>query len=57
MDFGKGKTKKRLFQYGESIQVKGIKLPMNNFRFQTSSKKGVTSSVHVTGETLGNAEE
>uniref|UniRef100_M1B3S5 Uncharacterized protein n=1 Tax=Solanum tuberosum TaxID=4113 RepID=M1B3S5_SOLTU len=55
MVFLKGQTKKSLFQSGESIQEKGIKLPMHNFRFQTSSQKGVT--VHVTGETLGNAEE
>ncbi|KAH0706503.1 hypothetical protein KY290_011075 [Solanum tuberosum] len=54
---GKGQTKKILFQSGESIQEKGIKLPMHNFRFRTSSQKGVTASVHVTGETLGNAEE
>ncbi|KAH0682725.1 hypothetical protein KY290_023357 [Solanum tuberosum] len=53
---GKGQTKPRLFQSGESIQEKGIKLPMNNSRFQTSFKKGVTSSVHVTGTTLGNGE-
>ncbi|KAG5630962.1 hypothetical protein H5410_002679 [Solanum commersonii] len=38
---GKGQNKPRLFQSGESIQEKGIKLPMHNFRFQTSSKKGV----------------
>jgi len=57
MVVGKGQTKKSLFQSGESIQEKGIKLPMHNFRFQTSSQKGVTASVHVTGETLGNAEE
>ncbi|KAG5631555.1 hypothetical protein H5410_003272 [Solanum commersonii] len=30
----KGQTKQRLFQSGESIQEKGIKLPMNNSRFQ-----------------------
>ncbi|KAH0706328.1 hypothetical protein KY285_010833 [Solanum tuberosum] len=30
---------------------------MHNFRFQTSSKEGVTSSVHVAGTTLGNGEE
>ncbi|KAH0679159.1 hypothetical protein KY284_020244 [Solanum tuberosum] len=48
MVVGKGQTKKSLFQSGESIQEKGTKLPMHNFRFQTSSKKG---------ETLGNAEE
>uniref|UniRef100_M1DT35 Ubiquitin n=1 Tax=Solanum tuberosum TaxID=4113 RepID=M1DT35_SOLTU len=53
---GKGQTKQRLFQYGESIQEKGIKLPMNNSRFQTSFKEGVTASVHVTGTTLGNGE-
>ncbi|KAH0725481.1 hypothetical protein KY284_001346 [Solanum tuberosum] len=52
----KGQTKQRLFQSGESIQEKGIKLPMNNSRFQTSFKKGVTASVHVTGTTLGNGE-
>ncbi|KAH0693182.1 hypothetical protein KY285_020279 [Solanum tuberosum] len=57
MVVGKGQTKKSLFQSGESIQEKGTKLPMHNFRFQTSSKKGVTASVHVTRETLGNAEE
>ncbi|KAH0706347.1 hypothetical protein KY289_011423 [Solanum tuberosum] len=50
---GKRQNKPRLFQSGESIQEKGIKLPMHNFRFQTSSKEGVTSSVHVTGTTLG----
>ncbi|KAH0773666.1 hypothetical protein KY290_010803 [Solanum tuberosum] len=54
---GKGQNKPRLFQSGESIQEKGIKLPMHNFRFQTSSKEGVTASVHVTGTTLGNGEE
>ncbi|KAG5620760.1 hypothetical protein H5410_005978 [Solanum commersonii] len=53
---GKGKTKQRLFQYGESIQEKGIKLSMNNSRFQTSLKEGVTALVHVTGTTLGNGE-
>ncbi|WMV25418.1 hypothetical protein MTR67_018803 [Solanum verrucosum] len=53
---GKGQTKQRLFQSGESIQEKGIKLPMNNSRFQTSFKEGVTASVHVTGTTLGNGE-
>ncbi|KAH0632816.1 hypothetical protein KY284_035602 [Solanum tuberosum] len=30
---------------------------MHNFRFQTSSKEGVTASIHVTGTTLGNEEE
>ena len=54
--FGKGQTKKRLFQSGESIQEKRIKLPMQNFRFQMSSKQGVTDSVYVTGETFGNSE-
>ena len=49
-------TKKRLFQSGESIQEKRIKLPMQNFRFQLSSKQGVTDSVYVTGETFGNSE-
>ncbi|WMV42634.1 hypothetical protein MTR67_036019 [Solanum verrucosum] len=53
---GKGQTKQRLFQSGESIQEKGIKLPMNNSRFQTSFKEGVTASVHVTGTILGNGE-
>ncbi|KAH0773606.1 hypothetical protein KY290_010743 [Solanum tuberosum] len=57
MVVGKGQTKKSLFQSGESIQEKGTKLSIHNFRFQMSSKKGVTASVHVTGETLGNAEE
>ncbi|KAK6775782.1 hypothetical protein RDI58_026783 [Solanum bulbocastanum] len=52
MVVGKGQTKKNLFQSEESIQQKGIKLPMHNFRFQTSSNKGVTALVHVTGETL-----
>ncbi|KAH0746391.1 hypothetical protein KY285_008048 [Solanum tuberosum] len=47
---------RRLFQYGESIQEKGIKLHMNNSRFQTSFKEGVTASVYVTGTTLGNGE-
>ncbi|KAH0743091.1 hypothetical protein KY290_031084 [Solanum tuberosum] len=53
---GKGQTKQRLFQSGESIQEKGIKLRTNNSRFQTSFKEGVTASVHVTGTTLGNGE-
>ncbi|KAH0634602.1 hypothetical protein KY290_025112 [Solanum tuberosum] len=53
---GKGQTKQRLFQSGESIQEKGIKLHMNNSRFQTSFKEAVTASVHVTGTTLGNGE-
>ncbi|KAH0655406.1 hypothetical protein KY285_030288 [Solanum tuberosum] len=48
--------KSRLFQSGESIQEKGIKLSTNNSRFQTSFKEGVTASVHVTGTTLGNGE-
>ncbi|KAH0767924.1 hypothetical protein KY285_003795 [Solanum tuberosum] len=52
----KGQTKQRLFQSGESIQEKGIKLPTNNSRFQTSFKEGVAASVHVTGTTLGNGE-
>ncbi|WMV54322.1 hypothetical protein MTR67_047707, partial [Solanum verrucosum] len=56
MIVGKGQTKQRLFQSGESIQEKGIKLLMNNSRFQTSFKEGVTASVHVTGTTLGNGE-
>ncbi|WMV46924.1 hypothetical protein MTR67_040309 [Solanum verrucosum] len=53
----KGQNKPRLFQSGESIQEKGFKPSMHNFRFQTSSKEGVTSSVHVIGTTLGNGEE
>ncbi|KAL3358930.1 hypothetical protein AABB24_015827 [Solanum stoloniferum] len=57
MIVGKGQNKSRLFQSGESIQEKGFKPPMHNFRFQTSSKEGVTSSVHVIGTTLGNGEE
>ncbi|KAG5582252.1 hypothetical protein H5410_052879 [Solanum commersonii] len=56
MIVGKGQTKQRLFQSGESIQGKRIKLLMNNSRFQTSFQKGVTASVHVTGTTLGNGE-
>ncbi|KAK6773803.1 hypothetical protein RDI58_029041 [Solanum bulbocastanum] len=40
----------------ESIQEKGIKLPMNNSRFRTSFKEGVTASVHLTRTTLGNGE-
>ncbi|KAH0743119.1 hypothetical protein KY290_031112 [Solanum tuberosum] len=55
--FGHKSNKPRLFQSGESIQEKGIKLTMHNFSFQTSSKEGVTASVHVTGTTLGNEEE
>ncbi|KAG5571771.1 hypothetical protein H5410_061537 [Solanum commersonii] len=43
---GKGQNKPRLFQSGESIQEKGIKLPMHNFRFQTSSKKGNGEEQH-----------
>ena len=50
---GKGQTKQRLFQSKESIQDKGIKLPVNSM-FQTSLKEGVTASVRVTGTTLGN---
>ncbi|KAK6786248.1 hypothetical protein RDI58_014773 [Solanum bulbocastanum] len=53
---GEGQTKLRLFQFGESIQEKGIKLSMNNSRFQTLVKEGVTASVHVTRTTLGNGE-
>ncbi|KAK6796353.1 hypothetical protein RDI58_004054 [Solanum bulbocastanum] len=56
MIVGKGQTKQRLFQSGESIQEKGMKLPMNNSRFQTSFKEGVVDSVYVTGTTLGNGE-
>ncbi|KAG5591260.1 hypothetical protein H5410_041774 [Solanum commersonii] len=57
MIVGKGQNKPRLFQSRESIQEKGFKLPMHNFRFQTSSNEGVTSSIYVTGTTLGNREE
>ncbi|KAH0689211.1 hypothetical protein KY289_016569 [Solanum tuberosum] len=57
MIVGKGQNKPRLFQSGESIQEKGFKPLMHNFRFQTSSKEGVTFSVHVIGTTLGNGEE
>ncbi|KAG5600553.1 hypothetical protein H5410_031923 [Solanum commersonii] len=51
----KGQTKQRLFQSGESIQEKGIKLPTNNSRFQTSFKEGVASSI-CDRTTLGNGE-
>ncbi|KAH0773672.1 hypothetical protein KY290_010809 [Solanum tuberosum] len=57
MIVGKGQNKPRLFQSGESIQEKGFKLPMHNFRFRMSSKEGVTSFVHVSGTTLGIGEE
>ncbi|KAH0693134.1 hypothetical protein KY290_021309 [Solanum tuberosum] len=53
---GKGQTKQRLFQSGESIQEKGIKLPMNNSTFLTSFKESVIASIHVAGTTLGNGE-
>ena len=33
---GKGQTKQRLFQFEESIQDNGTKLPMNNSKFHTS---------------------
>ncbi|KAH0724866.1 hypothetical protein KY284_000731 [Solanum tuberosum] len=52
MIVGKGQNKPRLFQSGESIKEKAFKPPMHNFRFETSSKEGVTSSVHVIGTTL-----
>ncbi|KAH0761268.1 hypothetical protein KY290_017341 [Solanum tuberosum] len=57
MIVGKGQNKPRLFQSGESIQEKGFKPLMHNFRFQTLSKEGVTFSVHVIRTTLGNGEE
>ncbi|KAG5567932.1 hypothetical protein H5410_065052 [Solanum commersonii] len=57
MIVGKGQNKLRLFQSGESIQEKRFKPLMHNFRFQTSSKEGVTSFVHVIGTILGNGEE
>ena len=44
----KGNIKKRSFQSEESIQDKGINLPINNSSFQTSFKEGVTALVHVT---------
>lgn len=53
---GKGQTKQRLFQFEESIQDNGTKLPMNNSRFHTSFNKDVTASAHATGTTLGNGE-
>ncbi|KAK6786266.1 hypothetical protein RDI58_014791 [Solanum bulbocastanum] len=53
---GKGQTKQRLFQFGESIQDRGIKHLMNNSRFQMSFKEGVNVSVHVTGTTRGHGE-
>ncbi|KAH0754740.1 hypothetical protein KY290_025010 [Solanum tuberosum] len=40
----------------KSIQEKGIKLPTNNSRFQTSFKEDVVASIHVTRTTLGNGE-
>ncbi|KAK6782368.1 hypothetical protein RDI58_020164 [Solanum bulbocastanum] len=52
----KRQTKQRLFQSGESIQEKEIKLLMHNSRFQTSFKESVIASVHVIGTTLGNKE-
>ncbi|TMW85714.1 hypothetical protein EJD97_022675 [Solanum chilense] len=48
----KGQTKQRLFQFEESIQDNGTKLPMNNSRFHTSFKKDVTASAHMTEKTL-----
>ncbi|KAH0729483.1 hypothetical protein KY289_000671 [Solanum tuberosum] len=63
-DFIQPQGKSNLFGHKSVIQSssreeleKGIKLPMHNFRFQTSSKEGVTASVHVTETTLGNEEE
>ena len=56
MIVGKGQTKQRLFQFEESIQDNGTKLPMNNCRFHTSFNKDVTASAHATGTTLGNGE-
>ena len=53
---GKGQTKQRLYQFEESIQDNGTKLPMNNSRFYTSFKKDVTASAHVSGTILGNGE-
>ena len=57
MIVGKGHNKPRSFQSRESIQEKGFKLPMHNFRLQMSSNENVTSSVHLTGTTLRNGEE
>ncbi|KAH0636178.1 hypothetical protein KY289_036093 [Solanum tuberosum] len=42
---GTGQTKQWLFQSGESIQEKGIKLPLNNSRFQRLSRKVKRKSV------------
>ena len=53
---GKGQTKQRLFQFEESIQDNGTKLPMNNSRFHTSFNKDVIVSTHATGTTLGSGE-
>ena len=50
---GKGQTKQRLFQFEESIQDNGTKLPMNNSRFHMSFNKDVTTSAHANGTTLG----
>ena len=49
-------TKQRLFQFEESIQDNGTKLPTNNSRFHTSLKKDVTASAHANGTALGNGE-
>ena len=57
MILGKGQNEPRSFQSGESLQEKGFKLLMPNFRFQKSSNENVTSSVHVTGTTQHNGEE
>ena len=54
MILGKGQNEPRSFQSGESLQEKGFKLLMPNFRFQKSSNENVTSSVHVTGTILRN---
>ncbi|KAH0773537.1 hypothetical protein KY290_010674 [Solanum tuberosum] len=40
---GKGQNRPRSFQYGESIQENGIKLPMHNFRSTKLEEVGPTS--------------
>ncbi|KAG5571185.1 hypothetical protein H5410_060951 [Solanum commersonii] len=51
---GKGQTKQRLFQSGESIQEKGIKLPMNNSRFQTSFKEATNIDLFLDKQQIHN---
>ncbi|KAK6793754.1 hypothetical protein RDI58_007207 [Solanum bulbocastanum] len=47
---GKGQTKQRLFQSGESIQEKGIKLPMNNLGSERHSRKNI-QGIRIDDET------